>query len=101
MDNLRKDVKLITDRINFYKSLKIEDPFKIEMQLMEDLPEQYSEFPWLIKRMCKSSDTTWLDKMMSSLTSVVNGEKNLSRVEFELGTELKEKFVDPLIKNNN
>lgn len=99
MDNLRKDVKLITDRINFYKSLNIEDPFKIEMQLMEDLPEQYSEFPWLIKRLCKSSDTTWLDKMMSSLTSVVNGDKNLAKVEFELGTELKKQFVDSVIKN--
>ena len=71
MDNLRKDVKLISDRINFYKSLQIEDPFKIELQLMEDLPEQYSDYPWLIKTLCKSSDTTWLNKMMSSCLEYV------------------------------
>lgn len=98
MDNLKNDITIIINRINFYKSIDITDSFKIEMRIMEDLPEQYSEYPHLVKRLCKSTDTTWLDKMISSLGSVVSGDKNLTTVELELGTELKETFVDPVIK---
>ena len=98
MDNLKKDIKLILNKIHFYKSIDITDSFKIEMSLMEELPEQYSQYPWLIKRLCKSTDTTWLDKMVSSLDSVASGDKNLATVEMELGTELKTKFIDPYLK---
>ena len=98
MDNLKKDIQLILNKINFYKSIDITDSFKIEMHLMEELPEQYSEYPWLIKRLCKSTDTTWLDKMVGKLDSVIVGDKNLATVEMELGTELKKIFIDPHIK---
>ena len=98
MDDLKKDIKLILNKINFYKNINIEDSFKIEMLLMEELPELYSQYPFLIKRLCKSTDTTWLDAMTLGMDDVNSGKKTLAAVEMELGTKLKKEFIDPLIK---
>ena len=97
MVELKTDIHLIKEKIEEYKKNNIIDSFKIEMRLLEDLPEQYSNYPWLIKRLSKSTDHKYLDKFLESLEKVMNGEQSLASAELNLGLELKKEFIDPLI----
>ena len=100
MNNLKADIFLIKKKLAEYRKNNITDHFELEMKILEDLPEQYTNYPFLIKRLCKSEDETYLNKFIESLEQVSNGEKSLSSVELTLGLELKKVFIDPLINKN-
>jgi len=93
----KRNVQLIRDKLKEYRKEGIKDSFELEMKLMEELPEQYSEFPWLVKRLTKSEDETYLDKFLESLERVVTGDQSLASAELNLGLELKQQFIDPIL----
>lgn len=93
----KRNVQLIRDKLKEYRKEGIADSFELEMKLMEELPEQYSEFPWLVKRLTKSEDETYLDKFLESLERVVTGDQSLASAELNLGLELKQQFIDPIL----
>jgi hypothetical protein len=99
---LKKDIQLIKNKISECVSNKFTDCFDIEMKIMTELPEQYNDYPWLIKRLSKSNftDDKWLDKFISSLESVAKGESTLASVELKLGEELKQEYIDPILEKN-
>lgn len=71
--------------------------FEIEMHIMTELPELYEQYPFLIKRLSKSTDDSYLDKFLKAIVEVSNGEKSLASVELNLGLELKKTFIDSVL----
>ena len=94
---LKTDIELIKSKITECKNKNITDSFDIEMKLLQELPEQYNQYPWLIKRLCKSSNDEILNKFLEELEHVAKGDKSLGAVEMNLGLLLKEIFLDPVI----
>ena len=97
IEDLKKDMKAIREMVsNCRKAGK--ESFDIEMTLMTELPELYDHYPFLIKRLSKSTDDSYLDKFLIAIDEVAKGEKTLAAVELNLGLELKKKFIDSVIE---
>lgn len=91
----------ITSLVNYINALKesgVTDPFAIEMDVLNNFPEFYDEYPFVVKKICKGDDLTILYKMIKTLKKVEKGEKTLQQVELPLGEELANKFLYPSIK---
>ena len=99
-NNKKKDVEIIREKLKELRSNGVNDSFELEMRMLEEVPEQYSSFPWLIKRLTKSQDETILNKFLESLEKVVLGEQTLASTELKLGIELKTQFVDHILEEN-
>ena len=100
MIELKTDIQIIKDKILSCKNKNITDSFKIEMTIMEELPELYEQYPYLIKKLLKNQDETYLNKFITELEGVVNGDQSLASVELKLGMELKQQFIDPVLEKN-
>ena len=100
MDELKLDILTIKNKITECRNNNIIDAFMIEMNIMENLPDLYSQYPYLIKKLLKDNDESYLNKFISELEAVVKGNKSLSSVELKLGTELKQQFIDPILEQN-
>jgi len=101
LEELKKDIQLIKSKIEENKIKGITDSFKLELILLEELPDQYDQYPWLIKRLTKSDDDSYLNKFLESLENVALGKSSLAATELKLGTELKKQFIDPILEKNN
>ena len=101
MDELKSNIQTIRNKIEECKNNNIIDPFSIEMNIMENLPELYSQYPYLIKKLLKDNDESYLNKFISELEGVVKGEQSLASVELRLGMELKQQYIDPIIEQNS
>ena len=103
MANIEKEIELFRKRIDVLRGMGIEDPFDLEMDIMNNMPEFYENFPSIVKRLCREAnqDNTYLYKMISLLKDVEKGEKSLAGVELTLGNELAEKFVYPVVNKLN
>jgi len=97
VEELKRDIQNIKEKIEECKLKNKTDHFDIEMVIMTELPELYDQYPWLIKRLSKSTDDKWLNKFVDELESVTKGNKTLAAVELSLGNELKEEFIDPVV----
>jgi hypothetical protein len=98
--DLKTDIQTIKEKIIECRNKNILDTFKIEMTIMEELPELYGQYPYLIKKLLKNTDETYLTRFVNELESVVKGEQSLASVELKLGMELKQKFIDPVLEQN-
>jgi hypothetical protein len=101
LDNLKLDILAIKNKIAECRTNNITDAFSIEMNIMENLPELYSQYPYLIKKLLKDNDESYLNKFISELEGVVKGEQSLASVELKLGMELKQQFIDPVLEQNS
>ena len=97
------NIKLIKDTINnINKNINEENnknktAFELELYIMTEYPEFYSNYPFLVKKLCKKDDIELLYKMFDNLNDVELGNKTLSNVESTLGNELAQKFIYPKI----
>jgi hypothetical protein len=100
MTSLRENVNTIIKLINDYRNKGIKDDFELEMLILNNYPELYEEYPAIIKRLCReeNQDNTILFQMIEQLENIEKGETTMEKVEKELGEELAEKFVYPLVK---
>lgn len=73
------------------------DPFDHEMSILETFPEFYQQHPFLVKKICSGSDMSMLTKMLDNLELVQEGNKSLASVELNLGNELANQFLYPVI----
>jgi len=102
MVELKSDIQLIKNKIIECKNKNITDAFIIEMTIMEELPELYTNYPFLIKRLLKNENVDmYLDKFINELDGIAKGEHSLASVELKLGMELKQQFIDPILEQNN
>ena len=51
MEELKSNIQTIKNKIAECRTNNITDPFSIEMNIMENLPELYSQYPYLIKKL--------------------------------------------------
>jgi hypothetical protein len=96
IEDLKKDMNIIRETVAKCRT-EGKDGFDIEMHVMTELPELYEQYPFLIKRLSKSTDDSYLDKFLKAIVEVSNGEKSLAAVELNLGLELKKKFIDSVL----
>ena len=103
MKLIEQNLEIFKLKLEYLRNIGIEDPFDLEMDIMNTMPDFYENFPSIVKRLCreKNQDNTYLYKMISLLKDVEKGNKNLSAVELTLGNELAEKFVYPVINKLN
>ena len=98
---IKKNIMLLENKIKEIKKNGITDEFDIEMKVLSEMPELYDQYPSIVKRLCKNdTDNEYLYKMINLLEEVNKGNKTLESVEYNLGEELAEKFLYPVIKNN-
>jgi hypothetical protein len=96
---IKKELLLLENKIKEFKKDGITDPFDLEMKILIDMPEFYDQYPSIVKRLCKGNlDNEYLYKMINLLEEINKGEKTLESVEYNLGEELAEKFLYPVIK---
>jgi hypothetical protein len=96
---VEKNLNIFTTRLQLLRTMGITDPFDLEMDIMNVMPEFYESFPSIVKRLCReeNQDNTYLYKMISLLKDIEKGEKSLSSVELSLGSELANKYVYPVV----
>jgi hypothetical protein len=99
MKLIEQNLEIFKLKLDYLRNIGIEDPFDLEMDIMNSMPEFYENFPSIVKRLCreKDQDNSYLYKMINLLKDVEKGEQNLNTVELILGNELAEKFVYPVI----
>ena len=100
--NIKKLVLELQKKINEFKKNGCNDPFDLEMKILEAMPEMYDNCPALVKRLCKNEkqDNSYLYKMLDLIEQVDNGERTMENVEYNLGQELANKFLYPKINKN-
>jgi hypothetical protein len=99
IDFVEKRIELMMERLKALRNMGINDPFDLEMDFMNNMPEFYEQYPSIIKRVCRdeNQDNTYLYKMINLLKQVEQGNTSLGAVELTLGNELAEKFVYPVV----
>jgi hypothetical protein len=99
IDFIEKQIGFVMERLKALRNMGIDDPFDLEMDFMNNMPEFYEQFPSIIKRICReeNQDNTYLYKMISLLKQVEQGNTSLGAAELSLGNELAEKFVYPVV----
>ena len=107
MEEVKKDFNIqgIKDMINIIKNdLNIYDKhnnktvFEKECYILEKYNDFYENHKHLVKRLCKKEDMSFLNKMFKELENVQTGKKSLIEVETNLGNELADKFIKPILK---
>ena len=94
IDVVKQQVMVIQQYINKNPD---KDEFDLEMELMESLPEFYEDYPFLVKKLCKRDDVSMLYTMIDKLEKVEKGDETLASVEYNLGNNLAEKYLQPVI----
>jgi hypothetical protein len=90
-----ENVKSIQEAI---KNMELEgksDPFDFELSIMESHAEFYQSNPFLVKKLCRREDISFLFKMLANLAMVESGDKSLASVEMNLGNELANEYLYP------
>jgi hypothetical protein len=97
----RQKINEIMKMIDNLRKEGLTDAFDIEMKILNEHPETYDRFPFIIKKLCReiNPDLAFLYKMLDMLDDVNNGNKTLASVEYTLGEELANKFVYPVVNN--
>lgn len=91
--NIKKDVALIYANIDTIKNQGIKKNFDIEMKFLNDYPELYDKYPFLVKKIISGKDLDVLDKMLSSLDKINKENADKFEEEKKLGEILKEKYI--------
>jgi hypothetical protein len=97
---VNENVKSISEQINKMMLKGISEPFDLELEIMESHPEFYQTHPFLVKKLCKREDLSMLNKMLEQLQKVESGNKSLSGVELNLGEELANEYLYPVVNKN-
>ena len=100
LDNVRNHIHMINEHIKKMELEGKKDPFEFEMEILQVFPEFYDGYPFLVKKICKRGDLSMLYKMMGKLEDVEQGKNSLASVELNLGNDLAEKYLYPVVGKN-
>ena len=79
----------------YYKVDNNSDSYVIELNILEQYPDFYDKYPFLVKKICKREDLTILYKMIDNIDLINSGKDNIKDVELRLGKELAEIYLHP------
>ena len=97
MSNMKKDIQLIKDKIKEYRQNGMTDNFAIEIKILEELPKQYDDYHNLIKKLIKSNDDIFLNKMLESLDDIIKGNQSFEIIDKNIKDSLNEQFINPVL----
>jgi hypothetical protein len=95
---VKQMVQLIQNDINLMIEDNINDPFEWEMRILEKHCDFYSNYPFLVKKLCKRDDLNMLYTMLDNLEQIQSGDKKITDVEMDLGNNLANKYLYPKLK---
>jgi hypothetical protein len=97
--DIRIKLQALQNKLAELRKNGITEPFELEMDIINNMTDLYDTYPSLVKRLCREEDqdNTFLFKMIDMLEKVNIGEESLSVVEANLGNELAEKYLYPVI----
>lgn len=98
--NLKKDIDEISKRILNMKAQGFKDPFEYEMDIMTNMPDFYSSYSGIVKKICSGGDLNMLYDMLDNLKKVQSGERSLAGAELELGEKNAKLNLYPSLLNN-
>ena len=96
LETIKYHINLIKEYIKDKPKDK-ETEFKSELYILETYPEFYNEYPFLVKKICKNDDIGMIYTMIEQLNKIQKGEDTLSSVEFKLGKQLANEYLQPNI----
>ena len=70
----------------------------IEMFFIENDSKFYEQYPYLVKKLIKGGDMSFLNIMLENLQKVQDGEQTLASTELKLGEDLAQKHLYPNLK---
>ena len=94
-------VKIKQVQIKIQELIK-ENKNEVEMELffIENDSTFYEQYPYLVKKLIKGGDMSFLNVMLENLKKVEEGDQTLASTELKLGEELAQKFLYPNIKRD-
>lgn len=98
LESINYHINLILEYIKDKPKDK-ENEFKSELYILETYPDFYSEYPFLVKKICKNDDISMIYTMIAQLHKIQNGEDTLLNVEANLGNKLANEYLYPNIKD--
>ena len=98
--DIRQKIIMIQLKIKELRSSGITEPFDLEIEFMKSYPDLYDRYPTIIKRFCReeNQDNNYLYKMINLLEQVNENKLSLEKAEKDLGQELANKFLYPVVK---
>ena len=99
-NNIRNQITILEKRLNELRQSGVTDSFDLELKIIDEMTDFYDTYPSIVKRLCRSAnqDNEFLFKMIETLEKVNKGEKSLATVEMQLGEELANKYLYPVIQ---
>lgn len=97
---IKENIQSIQESINKMELEGKKDPFDFELAIMESHPDFYQSHPFLVKKLCKRDDLSFLYQMLNNLEKVESGEKSLASVEMNLGNKLANQYLYPALQKN-
>ena len=73
---------------------------EIEMFFIENDSKFYEQYPYLVKKIIKGGDMSFLNIMLENLQKVEEGEQTLASTELKLGEDLAQQFLYPNVKKD-
>ena len=100
---MRDKINQIIEKIKELRNNGVKESFDLEMYFINNMTDFYDNYPYVIKRLCReeNQDNSFLFKMLDMIDDVNNGNKTLASAELNLGNELAEKFLYPVLKKEN
>ena len=98
IDIMRTKVKSVQEKIKSLRNEEKKNDSDIEAHFFNNDIEFYEKYPYLIKKLIKGGDLSMLDKFLSSLEKVHNGEQSLASTELKLGEDLAQQYLYPSVK---
>ena len=97
---VKDNIEIIKKEINRMELAGKSKPFDFELELLESMPDFYDAHPFLVKKLCKREDVSMLYKMLENLEQVEQGTKSLASVELNLGDQLANTYLYPVLNKN-
>lgn len=100
-DEIKDLVEKVKIFINTPEMIKLkEDNYVLyDAKVQKEFEKFHDEYPTLLKIIAKGSDLAFLDKMLNMITKINNNEIEKMDGEKQLGEELAEQYIYPVIKD--
>ena len=97
--NLREEIKQVQE---FIETIKDKSLMNRELAVADRFPEFWKDYPFLVKKLVKDNqDLSMLELMLSKLDKVNNAETSMAAVEYDLGNQLADKYLKPVLDKEN
>ena len=95
IEEYKKNLQYVLDYVN---EINERDSFEIELRVMNDFPDFYEKYPFIVKKIAKKEDISMLYTMLDNIKEVQDNKTSMTHVEKALGEQLAEKYLYPVLR---